>query len=406
MIQSFSPEALESASHTGGSLLVVDDEVEVTKALYRQFRRRYDVYTATSAVAGYEIMAQVPIQVVISDQRMPEITGAEFFQRLRGDYPDAIRLLLTGYADIEAVIAAINDGNVFRYITKPWDPAELDAVVAQAFERYRLIAENRRLVRELQETNVRLEERVRQRTAELAETNEQLRQMHREKDAFIGVVAHDLRNPVASIYTASYFLLDPRYGIEAEEQEQILLDIRGQAEYMIGLINDLLDVSQIESGELTLRLEEIDLRDFLQATVRRHGKLATRKGSRVILAAMPGGTVRGDPLRLRQVLDNLLDNAVKFSPHGSTVRVEADREPDGWRIRVIDQGPGISEDDRAQLFEYFGRSSARPTGDEGSTGLGLAITRRVVEAHGGEIGVESVPGEGATFWFTLPDDEA
>ena len=110
-----------------------------------------------------------------------------------------------------------------------------------------------------------------------------------------------------------------------------------------------------------------------------------------------------DPHRLRQVIDNLISNAIKFSPPGSTVQVSAQRMPSGWRINVQDEGPGVTPSDRERLFQDFARLSARPTGGEKSTGLGLAITRRVVEAHNGQIGVDSEPGHGANFWFTLPD---
>jgi signal transduction histidine kinase len=109
-----------------------------------------------------------------------------------------------------------------------------------------------------------------------------------------------------------------------------------------------------------------------------------------------------DPLRLRQVMDNLISNAVKFSPPGSVVRVRASRQDAAWRIEVQDQGPGITPKDRQRLFQDFARLSAAPTGGEKSVGLGLAITRRVVKAHGGQIGVDSEPGRGATFWFTAP----
>jgi signal transduction histidine kinase len=109
-------------------------------------------------------------------------------------------------------------------------------------------------------------------------------------------------------------------------------------------------------------------------------------------------------LRLRQVVDNLISNAVKYSPPGSQVWVRAERTSDGWRIHVKDQGPGITPQDRQRLFQDFARLSAKPTGGEKSTGLGLAITHRVVAAHGGQIGVDSEPGLGADFWFTLPDD--
>ena len=139
---------------TRPNLLLIDDEIDIVKSLYRQFRKNYGVYRANSAEEGYEIMTQVPIDVIISDQRMPGMKGSEFFDRVKNDYPDAIRLLLTGYADVQAVIEAINDGNIFRYITKPWDPIELKTIVREAFQKHDLIIKNRVLVKELQDTNI------------------------------------------------------------------------------------------------------------------------------------------------------------------------------------------------------------------------------------------------------------
>ena len=128
------------------NLLIVDDEVEITKSIARQFRRKYNVYSATSATNAISIMEKEHIQVILSDQRMPEMTGVDFFGAIKDKYPDALKLLLTGYSDIEAVIGAINEGQVFRYITKPWNPEELDSIVNEAFEKYELITNNRRLM--------------------------------------------------------------------------------------------------------------------------------------------------------------------------------------------------------------------------------------------------------------------
>jgi signal transduction histidine kinase len=113
--------------------------------------------------------------------------------------------------------------------------------------------------------------------------------------------------------------------------------------------------------------------------------------------------VMADPVHLRQVVDNLVSNAVKYSPPGSTVTVSVEQQNSGWRVNVQDEGPGITAADREHLFKDFARLSAKPTGGEKSTGLGLAISRRAVEAHGGQIGVDSEPGHGANFWFTLPN---
>lgn len=233
--------------------------------------------------------------------------------------------------------------------------------------------------------------------------NEDLRRLDAVRSLFLGMVAHDLRNPIASIQMAAELLADPDAFLGAEERQVFLSDINRQASYMVDLIDDLLDVTKIESGRLDLRKEPIDLGEFLGDTVRRHANLATRKSITVALMSRGEAIVLADRKRLRQVLDNLISNAVKFSPAGNPVEVGFRHEQGSWRVEVIDHGPGLSDADRKAVFEYFTTLSAQPTDGENSTGLGMAITRRVVEAHGGEVGVDSLPGAGATFWFSIPD---
>jgi signal transduction histidine kinase len=222
------------------------------------------------------------------------------------------------------------------------------------------------------------------------------------KNRFLGMVAHDLRNPIASIQMTAELLADPTAQLDEEHRRDFLSDINRQARYMVELIDDLLDVTKIESGQLDLHWEPIELGEFLGETVRRHGNLAARKGTSVKLTSRRNGVVHADRKRLRQVMDNLISNAVKYSPAGSAVAVSHKHDNGLWTVDVTDQGPGLTKADRQSLFEYFATLSAKPTGGENSTGLGMAITRRAVEAHGGEIGVDSQPGGGSRFWFTIP----
>ncbi|RPI97872.1 MAG: GAF domain-containing protein [Chloroflexi bacterium] len=235
--------------------------------------------------------------------------------------------------------------------------------------------------------------------------NSELQQLNELKNTFLGMVAHDLRSPLGVIEMAADMLVDTSVNLSAEEQHAILATIVEQSRHMLNLIESLLDVTLIESGKLELLPQSIPLKRFLSKILDHHARLAAPKGSEIRLEAAldETHTVNADPLRLRQVLDNLLSNAVKYSPARSTIWLFVERQPGIWCFRVQDEGPGIQPDERERLFRAFERLSARPTGGERSTGLGLAIARRVVEAHGGEIGVDSEPGHGATFWFTLPD---
>jgi len=390
-------------SSTRGQLLVIDDEEEILKALSRQFRRKHDVHTAQSADEGLRVMTEVPIQVIISDQRMPGMNGVEFFHRVKNDFPDAIRLLLTGYADIQAVIAAINDGNVFRYIPKPWDPIELETIVNEAFERYQLIVQNRELLVELQSANALLERRVEERTAELAEANERLKRMDETKDALLGMAAHDLRTPITIIRGYGDLLLDPR--TSHDEMRDFIIHIRNTAQEMLNLLNDLLDITAIQSGKINLQPDIVDVYRFMDRVIKLNYRLGEQKGIELVtdLAAnIP--PFMFDPNRIEQVMNNLISNAFKFSHGDTTVTVSA-RLIDGgeWlEMSVRDQGQGISIGDQEKLFTAFQKLGPRPTGSEKSTGLGLSICKRLVELHYGMIGVESETGVGSRFYFRLP----
>jgi signal transduction histidine kinase len=232
--------------------------------------------------------------------------------------------------------------------------------------------------------------------------NRELQNLNELKNAFLGMAAHDLRGPMGLIQMISQVLLDTSKEMTDIERTSFFEDIRQQAHHMLILIDDLLDVSQIEAGKLTLNLEPLEMARFVQEAVNRHAKMAAPKGTQVVFAAAASGHVMADPARLRQVIDNLISNAVKYSPPGSIVKVSVRRKKAEWRVNVQDEGPGLTDQDQQGLFQHFSRLSARPTGGEKSVGLGLAITRRMVEAHGGQIGVDTEPGRGANFWFTLP----
>ena len=237
----------------------------------------------------------------------------------------------------------------------------------------------------------------------IALQNQELLRLQQLKNVFVGMAAHDLRNPISTIQMTVDLLLEAQSQLADAERRPLLVDISRQTRHMLALLNDLLDVTQIESGNLNLGVEPIQLRAFLAEAVDRHNRMAAPKGTHIVLDGVSEGEVSADPLRLGQAIDNLISNAVKFSPLGSTVQVRARHLSTGWRVDVQDEGPGITPKVRQRIFRDFARLSARRTGGEKSIGLGLAIARRVVEAHGGQIGVDSELGHGATFWFTLPD---
>ncbi len=387
-----SPETDVDIDHNN-NLLVIDDEPSILSSLRRQFRRNYQVHIAHSAQEGMEVMKAHSIQVIISDQRMPGMNGAAFFNQVKNDYPDATRLLLTGYADIQAVIEAINDGNIYRYITKPWDPTELDTIVREAFVRHNLIVRNKELVNQLREANRDLEKRVRARTVELTELN-------RQKDHMIGIVAHDLRGPLGNIMMCHDVICENL--ADTATQEEFLGLIYEVAEKALRLIDDLLDVSAIETGQLVLENKVVPLEGFLDKVIRLNRRSAEKKGIQLDLQHEGPDSWAFDPQRIEQVLDNLLGNAFKYSHKDTTVRLVVESDEGRLYFKVFDQGQGIREDDMGKLFTAFQKTRTLPTGSEQSNGLGLSICKRIVELHGGVIQARSVYGEGSCFSFSLP----
>lgn len=379
-----------SASH---NLLVIDDEPDILSALRRQFRKRYSIYVAESAEDGYRIMTEVPIHVIISDQRMPGMRGSEFFSKVRHEYPDAVRLLLTGYSDIQAVIDAINDGNIFRYITKPWNPVELDAIVREAFDRHDLIVANRQLLDALADTNRDLEQRVAEHTAELTALNAQ-------KDKILGVVAHDLRGPLSNIRLSAEILRGD--DLSDDERDIFLTIIHDTSDKMMYLVNDLLDVATIAGGNVQLNIDTVPLADFFDRVLRMNRLVGDHKGIHLRIEREGVDHWRFDARRIEQVLDNLIGNAFKFSHPDTTVTVTVAQQDGALLITVADQGQGIRPEDMGKLFEMFEKTATRPTGSEPSTGLGLSICKRLVELHGGDITVASELGQGSRFTVRLP----
>ena len=238
---------------------------------------------------------------------------------------------------------------------------------------------------------------------ELQETNEKLAILNEEKNRFMNMAAHDLRSPIATAISFTDILLHDEEDFPEETRKEFLKNIEERLNFSIQLMTELLDVSKIEAGTLTLNLQTNDYIALVKQSV----------GFNQLVADYKDMTIRSsfhedslafvfDRNKMEQVLNNLISNAIKFSHHGSEIQVRVRRHPDHVETSVIDQGLGIAEDEIPILFKPFQKTSTLPTGGEKSTGLGLAICKKIVEEHKGEITVNSVKGEGSEFTFTIP----
>jgi PAS domain S-box-containing protein len=236
---------------------------------------------------------------------------------------------------------------------------------------------------------------------------DQLRQVDRLKDQFLSILSHELRTPLNAILGFASILDDELAGPLNDNQHHYMEKILGGTEVLLALINDLLDMSRIQAGKFSLVPAPMAVGDAIRQTTEHLGALIERKRHSLV-AEVPADlpVLVADEQRVVQMLVNLVGNAIKFTPEGGTIRVTAEVTGDGpdpcLRVAVIDTGIGISAADQARLFQPFTQLDGSNTRSEGGTGLGLSIAKALVEAHGGRIGVESEPGRGSTFWFTLP----
>lgn len=238
---------------------------------------------------------------------------------------------------------------------------------------------------------------------ELIKRNVELERLNEVKNQFIGVAAHDLRNPLQVIEGYSQMLLDKLFGDLTPEQRKFISVIRKNSDFMLKLITDLLYISKIEAGKLQLELKETDLFALLERNVELNRLLAEQKQIDIRLSRQDDfPPVLLDAAKIEQVLNNLISNAVKFSNPRTTVKVCAFRKEEEAVISIKDEGQGIPADEIGRLFVPFENLSVKSTAGEPSTGLGLAIVKRIVEGHGGRIWVRSEVGVGSTFTFSLP----
>ena len=214
--------------------------------------------------------------------------------------------------------------------------------------------------------------------------------------------AHDLRNPLTSIMGFNDLMLNEAQGKLSEGLKKYIGIIQTSSQKMLVMVNSFLDISVIESGKLELKLSKGSIKSLIEEQIETSQFLADKKNITIQASLDDTSEMFFDKFRISQVLDNIIGNAIKYSPRGSTIHIMLDEMDGHIRVRVRDEGPGISEEDQTKLFQEYHRLKSQPTGGEKSTGLGLAITKKIVDYHKGRIEIESQPGKGSTFILTFP----
>jgi signal transduction histidine kinase len=395
--------AVRAAEAAPPSVLVVDDEETVTVTLQGILELDgYGVTATTSGEIALELMRTRPFDLVLTDLRMEGVTGFDLMHEQRKIAPDSVAIVLTGYGSLDSAVKALREG-AYDYLVKPCDVLELRTTVARGLERARLASQLRQRVRDLERANetnralnLELEARVQQATAEL-------RQEMLAKDEFMSTVSHDLKSPLTFIKGMAN-LRRRRAGTTPETRPLIdaLEQIEASAGRMAQQLDELVDACRLQSGTpLELRRDKVDLVALAKKAVMEHQHTTDRHALHVS-THLPHLVGEWDGLRLGRVLDNLLDNAVKYSPRGGSVKVSIGTGDDGAAVlSVSDRGEGIPESDLPHIFERF-RRGQNVEGRIPGTGIGLAGVQRIVEQHQGTIAVNSKIGVGTTFTIRLP----
>jgi two-component system sensor histidine kinase/response regulator len=374
------------------SILYVDDEESNLKGFKSIYFTEYTIFTATSGQEAMEILSNNEVHIIITDQKMPGMTGVQFLSNTLNKYPDPIRIILTGYSDIEVLMKAINECGIFRYLTKPWNETEMNLTINQALNTYSLRKENNQLIEMLKEANTTLEEKVKARTQKIEE--------------LISTVAHDLRSPLNQI-RAIISLIHIDFPNLIPAQKNYIDLIFQAANRLKTMINRILDLNAIEYRDVNVKLERANLTEIIRGAAGQVSELCAEKNIKVSTSGLNNEHfAQVDSGYFIQVLENLLSNAIKFSPPNKNIFIEAENHHSTIKIKVRDEGPGLTEEDMKRIFQKYQQLSARPSSGEESSGLGLYLAKKYVETMNGKIWCESNPGNGAVFIVELSKDKA
>ncbi|MCX5795394.1 MAG: ATP-binding protein [Elusimicrobia bacterium] len=365
-----------------GPILVVDDDVEgLDYARGILEKGGYTVVAAPSVQAAREEIGRHDFAVVVSDLRLAEGSGLDVISCARERSPLSVGLIITAYGALESALQALREGT-FDYVLKPFTGEVLLSAVRRALEHHRVKAALARQTARLDELQARLDRHLR----------------------LLENISHEFKNPLSVVYGYATHLLnqapDPS---RVKDVREGLSTIRKGAQRLTALLGDLLDTVQLTNRKMELDLETLSAWSLIQEAVLEHSLAAQERGLSLECEGPPdsGMTVRADLRRVQQVLANLIYNALKFTRSGGQVRVSIAPAEGFVRFCVRDTGLGISPQDLALIFERF-YQAGKPADQQPGLGLGLEISRGLVELHGGRIWAESVLDRGSSFYFTLP----
>jgi signal transduction histidine kinase len=383
-------------------LLIVDDEAPHMQALCDTLRARgFHTVGATSAAAALQALRENRFELMLTDLMMPQVDGIALVESARSIDADLACVIMTGEGTIESAVRAMKVG-ALDYVIKPFKVSSILPVLVRALETRDLRIRNAALELRLQERAVELQ--ALNRDLELA--RHQAESANQAKSVFLSNMSHELRTPLNAILGFSQILTADALPSSLDDKRKFANHILQSGRHLLTLINEILDLAKVESGAMSLSLEAVNVADMFAECETMIGPLAQARG--IALEFEPAGAdcVLADRTRLKQILVNLLSNAVKYNrEHGAVLVSSCCDGARGVRLAVKDTGSGLDAGQLGEIFQPFNRLGREGLHEEG-TGIGLVLTKSLVEAMGGQIGIDSQPGIGSTFWVRLPGCEA
>lgn len=362
------------------TVLCVDDEPDNVEALERLFRKKYRVLKATSGQQALDLIQGEDISLIISDQRMPQMTGVEFLEKSLLTHPETMRILLTGYTDIDSVIAAINSGQVYRYINKPWDPVDLGKTVDTAIERLEIR-------KELNQTNRALQKAL-----------NELQVLDQAKSNFMLLINHELKTPLTSLLSYLQMLEET-----ALSQEQHLFSdrMKKSANRLHELINDSLELVSAETGITKISKKKVKAKSVIEAVTEKFKDMALQK-SMSFEEDVDTSSIQADKDIMTNILSRLVDNAIKFGDEESNISLTSRSSQGHVIFEVKNQGPKkLTQKSIESILKPFSLDENIMNHTKG-TGLGLSVCQALLKTHESQLQIESEKNQ-FTVSFPLPE---
>lgn len=354
---------------TETKILIIDDEEIVLKSCLRIFKKdNFDIETAVSGEEGLAKIEKGHFDIVITDLKMPGIGGMEVVKNVRANNPEITVIIFTGFASVETAREALKLG-VFDYIPKPFTPDELRDVISNAIESRQDISHGKML-------------------------------------DLMAIVSHELKSPVASVHTTADTLYRGYFGKLEPNHQKIIESIIRNCQYLEDIIRSYIDLSKMEIDDIESFKKEIDLiKDVIQPVLEIPEYNNNVNNMKIISEFKLIPPIQGDPNLLKIVVTNLLNNAIKYGKPDTAIKIDLYKKSHGILFSIFNEGMGISKDDiENKLFKKFSRIKQKGAGGIKGTGLGLYISRKIIEKHNGKLWVESDSGKWVKFYFSLPEN--